>query len=786
MQSCARCLSRAGGILTHATPAPDARVAQLSEELGLHPVAARVLLRRAGGDDRVARALMADPMEALASPQDLPGAAAALARIEDACRRHERVVIHGDYDVDGICATVLLTEELHRAGARVSFHIPQRTDEGYGLGMAALRATVRAGAHLAIAVDTGSQALAEARWCREEGLDLVVLDHHLPAPEPLPTPYHVNPHLARGEPLPLSAVGVAWAALRPLVEPRGLDLCALGLVADVMPLVGPARAMVRLGLAAMAREARPGIRALWEVAGMDGAPRAEDIAFRLAPRLNAAGRVASARLAAELLLSRSWERAQEIARRLDENNRERQRLEAQVLSEAMERIEAGDPAIVLWDARWPRGVLGIVAARLVESHARPVFLAEVDPRGQAVGSGRTPAGFDCKALLDGAADLLLRHGGHAAAAGFTVPAERLEALRERIVGLAAHTQPAPGASEAPDATVRVGEIDERLLADLERVGPFGHGFAPPRLRVEAATVVRAGPMGGRGEHQRWLLQDFTGGIEAVRFRTADPPPPAGSRIDLEGCPERQPVRWGGGARLRVTLADASRYEELERALAELGAAELDLAPGRRPLAPDPRHRWVEVDDPVAAVREHPGPGGVAVSPPGAACALVRRLGAPFAPPAWTQAGAIPVGPAPPPEREICALAVPGPPVAAGGFEAWLDALEPGGVVLLPRERRRWPATAAAILERELPGVDALRRMYLALAAGDPLEAPGGAFARRVFAELGLLDAAGRPLPAPPRVQLGSSASFRASQEVRAWALAAAELLAAERIAALGA
>lgn len=529
----------------------------LSRRLGISAVTARVLLRRGYGEPDAAREFLEPALSRLVDPEGLPNLPAGADRLAAAVRQGERILLFGDYDVDGTTGAVVLHEVLTTLGANVEVHIPDR-GEGYGMNRPRLERAAADGVKVVVSIDNGIAAVEEARFLRERGLDLVVADHHTIGPElplavalihprlPGAAPY-ANPHLCGAG----VAFKLAWATAsrlgsngkpsRPLADVllRCLGFVALGTVADVVPLVGENRVLVRFGLKALAAGVNPGVRALIEVGKIDATGKlgTHEIAFRLAPRLNAAGRMGVARRAFELLTTRDAARAGALARELDEENDRRRTVQDRVFSEAKRRVEEvygpaplRTPGIVVWDEGWPHGIVGIVAAKLTETYGRPALVGGVE-HGVCKGSGRTCGGVDLLASLEPARGLFVRMGGHQAAVGFTAAPERLAAIREAFnagvtasLGLAADTPAAEVAARiegyevVADAEVRLAEVSRELIAEIERMSPFGAGNAEPLFAVRG--VVLAGeprPMGKNGEHLSFHVRQGEHVLRTVAF-----------------------------------------------------------------------------------------------------------------------------------------------------------------------------------------------------------------------------------------------------------------------------
>ena len=477
-------------------------------QAGVSPLAACVLCSR--GYDAPDRALaFLSPDEALHDPMLLCGMGDAASRVKRALSCGEHIAVFGDYDVDGITSTCLLTDFLRSAGANCTSYIPGRLEEGYGLNEPAIRALKEQGVQLIITVDCGITAVEEAALCRSLGVDLVVTDHHeckaeLPAACAVVDPRqgacaYPNPALA--------GVGVAFklaAAIcgdQDAMLARYADLVCMGTVADVMPLLGENRAFVRAGLAALQSPARPGVRALMDECGCAGKPiTAGTIGYMLAPRINAAGRLGQVDLALELFLTDDEARARQLAAQLCELNRERQLIEADIYADAKSRLQnIEDPkAIVMASETWHQGVVGIVASRLAEDYLCPVFLICMDgDHGKA--SSRSYGGFHLFSSLAALAPLLENYGGHDLAAGFTIRRENIDAFREQITKLAADFCQSGEQSAALEIDCAVPP-EYLTLANVQRLDdlePCGASWPRPvfyldELRVEQLTEVGAG------------------------------------------------------------------------------------------------------------------------------------------------------------------------------------------------------------------------------------------------------------------------------------------------------
>ena len=540
----------------------------LERELGVSSALAQVLVRRGLGEPAAARAWLAaadeHPLEAFG------GMAGAVALILDHVRRGSRITIHGDYDVDGVCATAILVNGLRALGATPDWHLPSRSEDGYGLSAATVDRLAARGTDLLVTVDCAITAVEEVARARAAGMDVVVTDHHQPRPGALPDAPIVHPGLG-GYPCPeLCAAGVAHklvlalAAAGGAAAPDDLDLVALATVADCVPLRGENRRLVREGLRALAATRKPGLRALMRSARVDpGALDARAIGFRLAPRINAAGRLYRADAGLELVLTDDGERAEAIAAELDAVNGERRHTETRILFEAEAQVAAtGEaPAYVLAGDGWHPGVIGIVASRIAERHHRPVLMialpaADTDGAGdQGTGSGRSIPGFDLLGALDACAGHLLRHGGHRAAAGCTVARGSVEALRAAFTAHAAAVLSPEDLvpAERVDAVVAGDELGIGLAEELERLAPFGMGNPDVSLLVPAARLADARAM-GEGKHVRFTVESGGTRARAVAFGSGRLPDGHEGPLDATFTLERN--EWAGAVEPRLVLRHA--------------------------------------------------------------------------------------------------------------------------------------------------------------------------------------------------------------------------------------
>ncbi|MEJ7876451.1 MAG: single-stranded-DNA-specific exonuclease RecJ, partial [Solirubrobacterales bacterium] len=543
--------------------------AEIARALELpEPVAVALVRRGHRTVDDARHFLAADERH---TPAEFAGIGQAVEAIHAAIEAEQLITVHGDYDVDGVTSTAILVRALRELGAECDWLIPSRVEDGYGLTETTVERLATRGTGLLITADCGITSVAEVASAVARGIDVVVTDHHQPGTE-LPDCRIVHP-IVSGYPCPdLCAAGVAHKLAGALLgverAERDLDLVALATVADMVPLTGENRSLVRRGIEAMRRSPRIGLRALMTVSKVAPERVSEsDISFRLSPRINAAGRLYRADAAVELLLGDDPERAAEIATELDRANFDRRETEREVLAEAnrlLAELEADrEPgaAIVLWGEGWHPGVVGICASRMAERHSRPAILIALDSDGRGKGSGRSVAGFDLLEGLRACNAHLARFGGHRAAAGLEIEADQLEGFRESF---GAHCAPilADGpleATEQIDAVVGAGALGHELVTQMNRLGPFGMGNPEVRLVVPSAEVADVRPMGEQERHARFALRGGKSRVGGVAFgvggtleRAADLGPyDASVRLELN--------EWNGAVEPRVLLG--SLYEQ---------------------------------------------------------------------------------------------------------------------------------------------------------------------------------------------------------------------------------
>jgi single-stranded-DNA-specific exonuclease len=533
-------------------PFEPADIRRLSAEAKVAPLVAHLLWNRGLRDAEACRNFIECRQKQLHDPERLPGAPEAARRLANAVRDGRKIVVYGDYDVDGVCGTTLLWDCLRLAGARaLDYYIPHRVDEGYGLNSEALRTLRRDHqADVVVTVDCGITAVAEARLARELGIELIITDHHTFHPDQLPpADVLVHPRLPGGAyPYPeICGAGVAFKVAWQLAKSfgdgkkasphlreflvRALNLVALATVADVVPLEDENRIFVRHGLQGLGRDPSVGLQALLQVSGCVGKPRLNSghLGFNLGPRINAAGRMQKARDAVELLTTADASRAAELAAHLDACNHDRQELERSIYSEAMRRIdEARGPdgqkpsGIVVAQAGWHPGVIGIVAGRVAESHHRPTIVLAIDG-DLAQGSGRSVTGFDLHAALTACRDGLITFGGHKAAAGLKLPASLVPEFTSRFDAFCAATlTPDQMRREIVlDAEVRLGELTYEVVSAVESLEPYGVANPKPLLLVENVRLL--GPpriVGQRKNHLSFRVEQGGVNRKAIAWNLA--------------------------------------------------------------------------------------------------------------------------------------------------------------------------------------------------------------------------------------------------------------------------
>lgn len=545
------------------------RAILLARELGAPAAIGHTLVNRGLADTAAALRFLSPSLDELHDPHLLLGFDAAVERIRRAIDKGEAMLVQGDYDVDGITSTYLLHTAVTELGGKSHCRIPHRTRDGYGLTVAAVEEAHRLGCALIVTVDCGITAVEAVARARALGIDTVITDHHEPS-SALPEACAIVNPLRPGCPYPfksLAGVGVTYKLVEVLFRGRGrsqraqefLDIVAIGTIADVVPLVGENRILSALGLERLNRTRHLGVRALLERSGLAGrSVTSGQVAFVLAPRINAAGRMGHAEQALRLLLARDEGEARACADSLEEDNERRRHFDQTAAAEATERVERElswpeCSSILLWSEAWHPGVLGIVASRMVERFQRPTILVALEgDRGR--GSGRSLSGLDLTRVLDGCGDLLESYGGHALAAGLSVSRDRLPELRRRFERLVRErAQPGDFVRRLEfDADLSLGECDAGLVDWVERLAPHGLGNPEPVYRVARVEVDSASVVGG-GKHLRLSVRDGTGAAEAIGFGLggeADAVRRAGA-CALTFVPIRN--EWNGVVRVQLKL-----------------------------------------------------------------------------------------------------------------------------------------------------------------------------------------------------------------------------------------
>ena len=534
------------------------------QECGLPPQLLAVLWRRGHRSVEALRELL-DPPAAPEPREHFPDLITAETRLEQACRRAEAVAICGDYDADGMTSTALLVGVLQRLGARPEAAIPSRMQEGYGLNVAMVERLAAAGIALLITVDNGVSALEALERAEALGLEVTLTDHHSLPPRMRPPRALLHPATTpEGSPYRgLAGVGLAYVLAEGLCRRMGrpdalamaLDLFCIGTIADMAPLAGVNRRWLLDGLPRLGRSALPGLQALQQLAGIEALPLdAQAVGFQIAPRINAVGRLGDPRLVVDLLTTDDRQQALELAQACEAMNRQRRELCDAIEAEALALVEADGPNrapfLLVAQGHWHHGVIGIVASRLVERFALPVALLAGEGNGLLRASVRAPRGFAVDRALAACSELLERHGGHPAAGGFTVRAEHLAALQERLEQLARHWLGEGGAARLvePEALLALETIDRSFYAQMRRLEPFGIGHPAPLFWSCGCEVDNARLL--RGGHLQLQLSQAGHSIRAMAWRWQGEGLPSGT-VDV--AYHLRLDRWQGQERLQLDL-----------------------------------------------------------------------------------------------------------------------------------------------------------------------------------------------------------------------------------------
>ncbi len=540
---------------------PDDRAAELAQSLKVSPVLAQVLINRGITDAQSASAFLRPKLTQLIDPAQMPGIEPAVHRLKHAIKNKEKITVYGDYDVDGITGVSILWQVLTLLGAEVDYYIPHRIDEGYGLNDEAIRTLAKSGTKLLVTVDCGVTAYSSARLARQLGLDLIITDHHQISPQPDssgPNPAKpdcelpeavaiVHPALEKSYPNQdsagaLVAYKLAWAIANEFNSGRRLEptlrefminattLAAMGTVADIVDLRGENRALTSYGLKALPECKLSGIQALIESAGLTGQQLDSfHIGFRLAPMLNAAGRMGHARLAVELLTSEKPLRSMQIAEYLKEQNSKRQQYERKIFKQACEMIVERNlhhpdrKSIVLANENWHTGVIGIVASRIVDKFYRPTIMinAGAAENGVAQGSARSIDGFCLLSAIEACSQHLIRFGGHKMAAGVTIEADKIDLFTAEFEAYAKENlnEKDVAAKLHIDAVAPLAEFRTEMVSELQMLGPFGQGNPKPVFATKGVRLASPPRRVGSGrEHLQLAITDNTNAVRCIGFR----------------------------------------------------------------------------------------------------------------------------------------------------------------------------------------------------------------------------------------------------------------------------
>jgi single-stranded-DNA-specific exonuclease len=548
------------------------RVAALASALDVSPTIAALLLSRGCDDEKSARTFLKPSHEQLHNPGLMLGMSEAVPRLLRAIEQGEPILVYGDYDVDGTTGTAVLLRALNLLGAKTGFHVPHRFTEGYGIQQPALQRAVAEGYKLAISVDCGIRAHEPLYWARDNGLDVIITDHHLPDEgEGVPPAYAVlNPN-QRGCGYPdknLAGVGVAFKLVDALFRKRGresqvnafLKIVAIGTVADVAKLTGENRTIVALGLQDLPKAVNPGLRALMEVAGCGQGMTAYDIGFRLGPRINAAGRMDAARAVVELFSTKDIEEARRLAQHLDTRNRERKEVQQRIVELAIAELEgaAADPATsyvaVIAGEGWHRGVIGIAASKIAERINRPCVVLSIDGE-VAYGSARSIEPYHLLNGLTECADLFEKFGGHSHAAGITIRPDRIAELRRRLNEHAASHLTAEDLQPCVyiDAELPTEQITFELIGELNALEPYGAGNSRPVFLARNLCILSEPRLIGQ-RHLKMAVAGPKGRpLETIWWNGAERMTELRNGVDLAYTVEAS--NWTGETFLQLSVAD---------------------------------------------------------------------------------------------------------------------------------------------------------------------------------------------------------------------------------------
>lgn len=522
-----------------ASPEPNV-VKELAHTLKISGILAALLVNRGVTQALSARRFLLPQFEYLEDPLQMKDLAKAVDRIFLSIDRQEKILIYGDYDVDGTTAVVILRKALEMLDASTAYHIPRRFVDGYGMKADVVEQAAREGVKLIISVDTGIKAFDVVERATALGVDCIITDHHLPEnglPRALAVLNPKRPDCSYPD-KNLCGVGVAFKLIQELFKRSGkekylasfLKIVAIGTIADVVPLVGENRVFAKIGLEGLQMPANLGLKSLIEVCGLDSkAITSSDIGFRLAPRINAVGRMGGGEQVIELFAAADEERSRTLAQEMDRLNRERQLIEDQILRQAEERITAEprlvQQCVVVVDGEgWHRGVIGIVATKVSERYHQPVLVVAKE-NGVGFGSGRSPKGFHLLDALDSCRHLFDRFGGHAQAVGFQLSASRIEELRERLNTYAARVVTKRDLEPflEVDSELRLSDVDESLLEEIDRLAPFGPANPQPVFAARDLAVI-AEPRILKGRHLKFRVEQDGKALDAIGWNMAHPMP----------------------------------------------------------------------------------------------------------------------------------------------------------------------------------------------------------------------------------------------------------------------
>lgn len=544
---------------------PDA-ARELGRAVGVGAATAQVLLQRGLGEAEVANEYLSPALSGMTSPSGMADRDVATERLAHAIRRKEKIAVFGDYDVDGSTSAAIMADVLEALGGEVVALVANRFEGGYGFSGPALQRCLDAGAQLIVTCDCGSSDHPRVEDAARAGVDVIVVDHHLVPKEPLPAHAFLNPHRpdCGTEYKGMCSAGLAFVVGASLRTTLGhsldlkpwLDLVALGTVADVAPLDGDNRRLVRAGLKALSKPERPGVVALREAASISGPVGAFDIAFRLAPRLNAPGRLSDPAVTLGLLRARSLPEARGLAAKIEQMNEERKEVERQVTEDAIAQVieiygDEPESGVVVAGEGWHRGVVGITAARLVDRFYRPAVVIGVDA-GVGRGSGRTPDGFDLYDAIKAASTDLDAFGGHRAAAGLTIKASKIEAFRAAFFD-ACKSRGVVREKPSPLADVRLDGVAfaPPTGRDLWRLEPLGHRNPEPLFCVEGVKLAHKSVVGEEGKHLKLRLRLGRDFVPAFGFEMGGALPSLGNEVDAIGSVRFDPYRGGNSVELRL-------------------------------------------------------------------------------------------------------------------------------------------------------------------------------------------------------------------------------------------